>query len=363
MRILYGICNMGLGHATRELPLIKALAKRGDEIYILSTGSALSLLKKELGADVKEYIDYPGYPPLERNYGSASFYFVLASDLMRTAKTIVKERIFTGKIVRRYEIDKIITDGRYGVFSFKTPSFIISHQLHFVTLLFEKLAEKSTELANSIHFRNFTRIMVPDFANVEKSLSGNLSHNIKLIPKTKLRYIGPLSSYKKMDIQEDIDYLFIISGFIKDKKESFVSILFQQAKELDGKKVFVLGNPKENNTIEDKEHNIIAYSYVSGKKRVELMNRARLIISRAGYTTIMDLAELDKKALLVPTPGMSEQLYLARFHKEHSTFYSVSQNNINLKKDVEIAKLYKGFSPIHKTDISVKNFLRIIDRV
>ena len=68
---------------------------------------------------------------------------------------------------------------------------------------------------------------MPDFANAEKSLSGNLSHNIKLIPKTKLRYIGSSSSYKKMDTPEDIDYLFIISGFIKYKKESFVSMLFQ----------------------------------------------------------------------------------------------------------------------------------------
>ena len=100
MRILYGICNMGLGHATRELSLIKALLAKSNKIYILSTGNALSLLKEELGTTVKRYIDYPGYLPLERNYGSASFYFILASDLMRTAKSIVKERIFTGKIVK-----------------------------------------------------------------------------------------------------------------------------------------------------------------------------------------------------------------------------------------------------------------------
>ncbi len=363
MRILYGICNLGLGHATRDLPLIKALIERGDEVYILSTGNAISLLKKELGTKVKEYIDYPGYPPLERNYGSMSFYFLLMSDLMRTGKTIIKERIFTGKVVRRFKIDKIVTDGRYGVFSFKTPSFIISHQLHFETMLFKRLSEKSTELANSIHFRNFTKILIPDFANFERSLSGKLSHNIRLIPQSRIRYIGILSSYKKMGLLQDIGYLFIISGFIKEKKSGFVSKLFEQAKELDGKKVFVLGNPKENKVIEDKEHNITAYSYISGQKRIEFMSRAKFIVSRAGYTTIMDLAELEKKALLIPTPGMSEQQYLARFHKEQGNFYAVKEEKINLKTDVEIAKQYKGFAPIHKTDISIKNFLRSVDSV
>ena len=362
MKILYGVCNLGLGHATRSLPLIKALIERGDEVYILSTGNALSLLKKELGLSVKEYIDYPGYPPLERNYGSKSFYFVLMSDLVRTGKAIIKERIFCGKIIRRFGIDKIVTDGRYGLFSYRIPSFLISHQLHFELMFFKKLSEKSTEFANSIHFRNFSRVLIPDFANSERSLSGNLSHNITLLPPSYLRYIGILSSYKKIDVPQDIDYLFVISGFIEDKKESFVSELFRQAKKLNGKKVFVLGKPGESNVIFDREHNITAYSYVSGEKRVELMNRVKLIIARAGYTTLMDLAELEKKALLVPTPGMGEQKYLARFHKEKGNFYSVEQSEINLLRDTGIAKKFRGFHAVHKTDVSMKNFLRAIDR-
>ncbi len=363
MKILYAVCNLGLGHATRSLPLIKALIESGHELYIVSTGSALALLKKELNDSVKAYIDYPGYPPMERGYGKKTFYFILIGDLSRTAKMIVKERVFTGKIVKKYGIDLTVTDGRYGVFTFSKPSFIITHQLHFASLLFEKLSEKSTEIANGIHFRNFTRVIVPDFANFERSLSGNLSHNVRFIPPTHLRYVGLLSSYEKIDVREDIDYLFVISGFIKEKKESFVSKLFEQAKSLNGKKVFVLGKPGENNVIRDEEHNIVAYSYVSGEKRVELMNRAKLVIARAGYTTIMDLAELEKKALLVPTPGMGEQQYLARYHREKGNFYSVKEEKINLARDVQIAQRYGGIKPIHKTDVSIKNFLRCINGI
>ncbi len=361
MKILYAVCSLGLGHATRSLPLIKALVNRGDEVYILSHSKALDLLKKELGGSVKEYIDYPGYPPLERGYGKAIFYFFLIGDLMRTAKAIVKERIFTNRVAERYGIEKIITDGRYGVFSLSIPSFIISHQLRFASLFFEKLTERSSEIANGIHFLNFKRILVPDFADANVSLSGKLSHNLHFIPKSKIKYIGPISSYKKIDTSLDVDYLFIISGFIADERKSFVSALFNQAKGLKGKKVFVLGNPGENKVNYYKDYNITAYSYVDGEERIRLMNRAKFIISRTGYTTIMDLAELEKKALLVPTPGMSEQHYLARFHKARGTFYTVPQNRIDIKRDLPIAMSFSGIKPIFKTETSIKNFLQVIN--
>ncbi len=362
MKILYGVCNLGLGHATRSLPLIKALIARGDEVYILSTGNALALLKKELGSSVKAYIDYPGYPPMERGYGKKTFYFLLLGDLTRTGKMILQERIYTSKLAKQYDIDMTITDGRYGVFTLMKPSIIITHQLHFASMLFEKLAEKGTELANSLHFTHFTRIVVPDFASLEYSVSGKLSHNVRLIPISKIRYIGISSSYEKIDIEQDIDYLFVISGFIADEKKTFISKLLSQAKELKGKKVFLLGNPSGGEK-EELAGNITVYPYISGEDRITFMNRAKMIVGRAGYTTLMDLAELEKKALIVPTPGMSEQEYLARYHKSKGTLYSVSQDEINLARDVEVAQSFSGIKPLHKTAVSVKNFLRIVDSI
>jgi hypothetical protein len=185
---------------------------------------------------------------------------------------------------------------------------------------------------------------------------------LQFIPISKIRYVGILSSYEKIDIPQDIDYLFVISGFIKDEKESFVSKLLKQARRLNGKKVFLLGNPNGGGA-EEIGDNITVYPYVSGNDRITFMNRAKMIIGRAGYTTLMDLAELEKKALIVPTPGMSEQQYLARYHKSKGTLYSVGQDEIDLARDIEIAKKFTGIVPLHKTSISVKNFLRVVDSI
>ena len=70
------------------------------------------------------------------------------------------------------------------------------------------------------------------------------------------------------------------------------------------------------------------------------MQNARIIISRAGYSTIMDLVKLQKSALLVPTPGQTEQEYLAAFLKERSFFYSVGQDELNLTEDIQNVKDY-----------------------
>ena len=137
---------------------------------------------------------------------------------------------------------------------------------------------------------------------------------------------------------------------------------FHRQKKLEGKKVFLLGNPGGGEK-EELAGNITVYPYISGEDRITFMNRAKMIIGRAGYTTLMDLAELEKKALIVPTPGMSEQEYLARYHKSKGTLYSVEQDEINLARDVEVARSFSGIKPLHKTAVSVKNFLRIVDSI
>ncbi len=90
------------------------------------------------------------------------------------------------------------------------------------------------------------------------------------------------------------------------------------------------------------------------------MNRAKFIISRSGYTTIMDLTELEKNALFIPTPGMSEQMYLGKFHKEKGTFYAVNQEEVSLVRDIAIARKYRGIKGTEKTDKSIERFFSVI---
>jgi UDP-N-acetylglucosamine:LPS N-acetylglucosamine transferase len=105
------------------------------------------------------------------------------------------------------------------------------------------------------------------------------------------------------------------------------------------------------------------HSYVSTEEKAELMNRARFIITRSGYTTMMELAELDKKhGLFTPTPGQTEQEYLSRYYARQGWFLSRSQYNLKLPEDVQEAMQYLGFPEMAKTQENVKRLYQDVFR-
>jgi UDP-N-acetylglucosamine:LPS N-acetylglucosamine transferase len=75
------------------------------------------------------------------------------------------------------------------------------------------------------------------------------------------------------------------------------------------------------------------------------INESEIVLSRSGYTTIMDLYQLEKKAFFIPTPGQYEQLYLAEKFKEENVAPNCYQGNFSLEKLSKI-KNFKGFSKI-----------------
>jgi UDP-N-acetylglucosamine:LPS N-acetylglucosamine transferase len=90
------------------------------------------------------------------------------------------------------------------------------------------------------------------------------------------------------------------------------------------------------------------------------MNRAKLVITRPGYSTLMELVALGKKALFVPTPGQTEQVYLAKYHRKQGNFHSVDQDSLNLTRDVEKAKRYQGMRGKIRSEGAVKKFMSIV---
>jgi UDP-N-acetylglucosamine:LPS N-acetylglucosamine transferase len=60
----------------------------------------------------------------------------------------------------------------------------------------------------------------------------------------------------------------------------------------------------------------------------EIISGSDNIITRSGYSTIMELVSLNCTALIIPTPGQTEQEYLAEYLSEKGWFYSVSQSEI-----------------------------------
>jgi len=348
MKILFGIFDWGLGHATRDIPLITELLKN-NQVHIISTGWALKVLKGYF-KDKCEYYDVPSvYPP----YTKTRFFklkFALFSPLM--IKSLRYARRKSAKIIAQH-FDRVISDCRYDVYDSPDNSYLINHQLRFKAPLgTERIVEKW--LASRM--KQYRYIIVPDFEG--ENLSGRLSHDLRYISRDKIKYIGIVSHLKKTDVAEDIEYFISLSG-PEPQRTVFEKKILSQLNHLSGKIVIAGGNPDGQPC--NFSGNVEYHTFLDTKQQEDIMNRAKFIIARSGYTTIMELAELNKtKVLLVPTPGQTEQEYLAYHCERAKYFHHVSQDRLKLKKHIRRTKKSRGFNPPWKTEESVRRFTEIV---
>lgn len=353
-RALFAISSLGLGHATRTLVVIHEYLERNWEITIVSTGNALALLRNELSFSRQvRFLEMEDYPAFERGSGLRLYYY-LGVDLFATWRMILREHRWTEEMAAGFDV--IFSDGRYGFYSKTTPSFIICHQIAFMPPRLLRPLFRFTSWFNLIGLGRFDSILIPDFPGHGNSLSTGLSH-APFLEKKKHRYVGLLSSYRRLEAEKDIDYLFVISGYLLEHKESFVYELMNQSVHLPGKKVFILGEQEIGRfplAVCERE-DLELLPMVNGAARQELFNRARCIIGRSGYTTIMDLVEHDKPGILIPTPNQTEQEYLAADLKRRNHFVVLpEQSRINLHKAAQELETVEPFTPPWRTSRSLQ---------
>ena len=347
------MCSWGLGHATRSLPIIRQLLEENHTLTCISHDRSLQLLKEELGNQVT-YIDIPDYPMLisenQRQFIAKSMiYWPVFIKRMESGLQQLT------KLLQKKPTDCIISDGRYDMYSKKIPSFFISHQMRILNPLRLKMFEKGSETFNKFFFKRFKEVIVPDYKI--NNLSGDLSHNLSRIDENKLHYVGVLSDFKKRSMKKDIDYFISLSG-PEPQRSILESKIVEQMSDLSGNIVMTLGKTEGKKNI--KQDNIQTYSYLSKKKREELLNRSQVVISRSGYSTIMDIAVIGCKALMIPTPGQIEQEYLATYHKQKNNCHIVNQDNINLLENVERTIKTNGFPSQGSVEDTVDHVIQII---
>jgi uncharacterized protein (TIGR00661 family) len=348
MKILFGVFDWGIGHATRDIPLITELLKT-HEVHILSTGRALKLLKSYFGSKCT-YYDVPSvYPPYTK---TRFFQLMFALFLPKMIRNLCQARKRSREIIAA-GFDKVISDCRYDVYDTPENSYLINHQVRFKTPFgVERLLEK----ALASRMQKYKYVLVPDFE--KQSLSGRLSHDLRYVSRDKIKYIGILSHLKKLDVVEDIDYFISVSG-PEPQRTILQEEMVELAGQLEGKVVIAAGIPGNTATRSCDSHTF--HGFLNTEQQEHMMNRAKFIIGRPGYTTVMELAELNKKkALFLPTPGQTEQEYLASYYERQGYFHSVSQYRLQLKKAVEDARQFEGFTPLWRTERSVREFMKIV---
>jgi hypothetical protein len=355
-KILYAISTLWLWHATRSMAIINYLLSKKYHIVILSNWNALNFLKEEL-KNIKniEFVDFGDYPPLER-WNWIMMYMYLIIDFIKTLIVIKRERQYVES--RKSDFDLIFSDWRYGIYNKNIKSYIISHQISFIMPKFFGFLSWIINYCNYLFLKKFDKVLVPDFENNNKNMAWKLSHN-KILNKLNHSYIWVLSFYEN-DIwtKKDIDYFFIITGYLQEHKWSFVDKLLSEAKKLKWKKVFVLWDTSKNYKEYLEDFDITIYSYVSWEIRDNLMKRANLVISRSGYTTIMDLVKLWKKAILFPTPNQTEQEYLAKYLWENWYFIVWKQED-----NIDLIKLINKTDKIKMLETNNENFEKVLEKI
>lgn len=334
-RILVAPLNWGIGHATRCIPVIKALLNNNYDTIIASDGNALELLKKEFPALIcLPLASYNVKYAKNRRF----FKWVLFKQSTKFYKAILAEKKQTDSLVEEYNLSGIISDNRLGVRSTKVPSVFITHQLNVLS----GMTSRSTSKMHQQFIKKFDSVWVPDFEK-EPNLSGKLGHLFPKKKELKVTYIGPLSRLTKKISAKKYDILVLLSG-PEPQRYLLEEKLLKELKKYEGEILFVKGKIESKQTI-SKQNPFTIYNFMTSHDLEVAINCSELIISRSGYTTIMDLARLEKRAFFIPTPGQSEQEYLAKslFLKGIAPY--CKQKDFNLEKLKNINN-YKGFDKV-----------------
>lgn len=354
-RVLVSPLNWGLGHATRDIPLIQKLLAKGHDVTIAASGNALAALRQHF-PDCGT-IDLPDYPA---PYSNTRFFlprFLASLPLMLRA--VADERKNIASILSREKFDLVISDNRLGVYSEDIPSLFITHQLHYHLPLIAWPCELAAIWLNAFLHSRFRQVIVPDNPPGPLALAGKLSRANSEPTRSRVFYAGILTSTRKQNIPRDLDYLFLISG-PEPQRTRLEEILLPRIRELDGTSIVLLGSPNGNKTraVSD-QCTVIPYATTEEKEC--LMNRARFIVCRSGYTSMMELAELHKHhALLIPTPGQTEQEYLSWYYRKRGWFYSTRQHQLDLSRDIERAGSGTGFPSMPGTKENVSRLYDIV---
>ncbi len=320
--ILIAPLDWGLGHATRCIPIIQYLQKNGHDLTIAGNHATQTMLKKEF--PTAEFIFIKGYN-IKYPTNVGSFNRKILQQIPKIWWAIVREHFWLRDQLKKRSWDLLISDNRYGLHTKKIPSVFITHQLRVQTGS-GKLAD---DLIQSILYRKinkFTHCWIPDEASNIINIAGLLSHPIK--KPNRYKYIGLLSRLNNISSNEGSSILIVLSG-PEPQRTILENILLQQLSDTQEKIIFVRGLPLASKEMTPQK-NIQFKNYMDSVELEKAMEEAEIVVCRAGYSSIMDLLKLNKRAIIIPTPGQTEQEYLATHLNQLKLFVVQSQKSISL---------------------------------
>ena len=330
-RILVAPLDWGLGHTTRCIPLIGWLLRLGHHVVFAGNQWQHRFIDNIFPAIEKIHLD--GY---NVTYGSRQGLeqFALFAQLPRLRKTIKREHEWLQQHAAGLRLDGIISDNRYGLYHPNLPSVIITHQLQVQS----GMGSTVNRAVQQVHYKfleRFGNIWVPDVEGPQ-NLGGALSHTRPRPHNTS--YLGLLSQFDEEELPPAAgQHLLVLLSGPEPQRTILAGILWQQVQSCSEQVVFVEGTDSAVQPTHIPDH-IIWHRRISGPVLTAALQHAAIVVCRSGYSTLMDLVRLSKKAILIPTPGQTEQEYLGRHLQEQGIFLCRRQKGLDLAEALVAAR-------------------------
>lgn len=320
------ICPLewGLGHAGRMIPLAQMLQEAGNTIFIGTGAGHKQFLRSEL-KDV-QFIDFGGFRPAYS--GFLPQYLALFFQIPVLLYHILKEHIKLPRIIRENKIDIVISDNRFGLWNRRIKTVYVTHQIRIPFPEKLRFLESAGVKFHRFFIKKYDLCFIPDLPG-EINLAGRLAHFVKL--PENARYVGILSRFSNgnEDAGESTvsgHYTLILSG--PEPQRSMLREVITGQQDNNKQPLVILegrpGIPDEDQV----SGKTITYNHLPSYKMKRIIQGSMGIIARAGYTTIMELVSLNCSALLIPTPGQTEQEYLAGYLSEKGWFTAIRQKDL-----------------------------------
>ena len=329
--------DWGLGHATRCFPLIRELQAQGADVWLAGEGAQAALFSEAFPE--LPLLHLPGYQ-VEYAKTKRGLFFKLLLQLPRILNSIWQEGRWLKRKVAGHGIDAVISDNRYGLYHKKIPCIFITHQLC-IKVPGSKRAERWLQKINYRFIQRFTACWVPDHA-AQPGLAGDLSHPDRQ-PAIPVTYIGPLSRFEKLNLPEIAQHLLLLLSGPEPQRTLLEEKLISELVHYNGTATLVRGLPG-NTSMMPSTNMIRIYNHLPQQVLNEELHKAGMVICRSGYSTLMDLAALNKKSILVATPGQTEQEYIAQLHLQQKTASTAEQSSFSLAEALDKASRF-SFQP------------------
>jgi len=331
--VLIAPLDWGLGHATRCIPVIKAFLQLKWKVIIAADGQTKILLQQEFPFLPVEHLN--GYH-IRYSKHAHSLLLKIVTQIPKMLSAIKNEHCWLAEYAQKHKIDLIVSDNRYGFYAEKIKSIFITHQLQIKTG--NRFSDFIIRKVNYLFIKNFNECWVADTESAI-NVAGELSHPNHM-PPVKTQYLGLLSRFIKTAAFPNYKYdcCIVLSG-PEPQRTILEKAILQDLPFLNLKIMLVRGKPQTDETLPVLNH-VQVQNHLSGTALQEAFEQSCFILSRSGYTTILEILSLQKKSILIPTPGQPEQEYLGKKLAENNLAYCTPQESFSLISAWNTATLF-----------------------